>query len=270
MLIQTVKQGFLLMCMCMASMLLRAGHATARNGHTRVLAVGDSLTEGYFSGVAREGGVLGTTTFHPYARTLQELARKAGLEVEVVEEGVSGELVVPTMHDRLAGLLGAAHAAGAPYDWVLVLGGINDVGWGRDADTIFTGLSGMYKAARNHGARVVAMTCFEYNRQPGLHAPPPAMEAQRAALNAHIRAYAQDASHGVALLDTEALMKPGGRGGTTHDGRSMWCDLLHLTPAGYAHLGALIWARVLAPALGAKVEAAPAAAAAAGGQGAAL
>ena len=41
--------------------------------------------------------------------------------------GVSGELVIPSMTQRLDKLL---KEASPPYDWVIILGGTNDLGMG--------------------------------------------------------------------------------------------------------------------------------------------
>lgn len=46
----------------------------------------------------------------------------ACMNLQVIEEGVSGELVVPTMRERLRGLLDAEQAAGQSFDWVSCFG----------------------------------------------------------------------------------------------------------------------------------------------------
>ena len=48
------------------------------------------------------------------------------------------------------------------YRWVLLLGGINDIGSGSsDSEAVSKGLVHMYAAIRRHGARLAALTCLE-------------------------------------------------------------------------------------------------------------
>jgi hypothetical protein len=41
----------------------------------------------------------------------------------------------------------AEKAKGSSYNWVLILGGTNDIGWGRSADAIFDSLQRMYRVS---------------------------------------------------------------------------------------------------------------------------
>jgi hypothetical protein len=52
--------------------------------------------------------------------------------LEVEEQGEAGERVLISMKHRLQRTLDEHADAGRPYDWVLLLGGINDLagGWG--------------------------------------------------------------------------------------------------------------------------------------------
>ena len=47
------------------------------------------------------------------------------------------------------------------YSWVLLLGGINDIGTGTSSDAVAQGLMHMYRSISRHKARVLAMTCLE-------------------------------------------------------------------------------------------------------------
>ena len=86
----------------------------------RILCFGDSLTEGYTFQASGQ--------FHPYSTKLQQLLEAHCHDsVEVRMAGVSGEIVVPSMTQRLDRLL---KEASQPYDWVIILGGTNDLGTG--------------------------------------------------------------------------------------------------------------------------------------------
>ncbi len=49
------------------------------------------------------------------------------------------------MVERLPQLLSAAEHAGHRYDWVLILGGINDIGCDGEGALVFQGLQSMYE-----------------------------------------------------------------------------------------------------------------------------
>ena len=97
-----------------------------------------TLSEVVEEGVSGEGRAMRKYAWHPFqplSHSLSQVVKRGRVgsciscnEVhdtsttltrsQVVEEGVSGELVVPTMTERLLGLLEAAQAAGTKYDWV--------------------------------------------------------------------------------------------------------------------------------------------------------
>jgi hypothetical protein len=47
------------------------------------------------------------------------------------------------------------------YDWIIILGGTNDLGYGRDANTIFNSLTPLWELASSHGANVLNLTVPE-------------------------------------------------------------------------------------------------------------
>lgn len=115
----------------------------------RVLAFGASQTEGFTGG--------GPT--HPYAPQLQApLAsffaandRSKPVDVKITIDGVGGDRVISPPGRFLPRLKGDFDAApqGAKYDWVLVLGGTNDLGAGSKANDIYDGLSMSIVAGMN-------------------------------------------------------------------------------------------------------------------------
>jgi hypothetical protein len=54
-----------------------------------------------------------------------------------------------------------AEKAEKKYDWIIILGGTNDLGHGLKPDDIFAGLEKIYKVALDHGASVLALTVPE-------------------------------------------------------------------------------------------------------------
>ncbi|KAI1276161.1 GDSL-like Lipase/Acylhydrolase [Xylaria sp. FL0933] len=114
----------------------------------RILCFGNSLTCGYPVG-------------DPYAGRLIEKIEEAfpGRKVEAEVEGVPGDLVttgdfIPRMHDSW-------RLADHPYDWTIVLGGTNDLGWGRSAESIIEGLKKAWDIPLAKGSKVLALTIME-------------------------------------------------------------------------------------------------------------
>ena len=96
----------------------------------RILCFGDSLTAGYTS----RGW-----EFYPYAdhlRTgLQHMLSTSDIDVDVA--GMSGDQVQGNYLRRIER---ACANAGTPYDWIIVMGGTNDLAWGQSPDAIYEGL----------------------------------------------------------------------------------------------------------------------------------
>lgn len=97
----------------------------------RILCFGDSLTAGYTS-MALET--------YPYADQLRaELQDKlSSPDIHVDVEGRPGDQVRGLYLQRLRSKLEAA--VDEPYDWVIVMGGTNDLGWRQQPHDIFENL----------------------------------------------------------------------------------------------------------------------------------
>jgi acyl-CoA thioesterase I len=111
----------------------------------RIITFGDSLTVGFQSPTAENPRGAAT----PYGRFLQKLL---GDSAEILVRGVSGELT-----GEMAMRLGRDVIPLRP-DYVVILGGANDVGWGAQPQEIMTNLIAMYERARGAGIQPVAVT----------------------------------------------------------------------------------------------------------------
>ena len=97
----------------------------------RILCFGDSLTAGY----TNYGSEL-----YPYAdhlRTgLQHMLSTSDIEVDVA--GLSGDQVQGSYLRRIKA---KCETAERPYDWIIIMGGTNDLAWDQSPDEIYEGLS---------------------------------------------------------------------------------------------------------------------------------
>ena len=105
---------------------------TSQPKSLRILCFGDSLTSGY----TRMG-----LEAYPYADhlrvRLQHILSTPDIHVDV--EGRPGDQVQGLYLKRLDLKLKAV--ANTPYDWVIIMGGTNDLGWGQQPTAIYENLS---------------------------------------------------------------------------------------------------------------------------------
>jgi lysophospholipase L1-like esterase len=194
----------------------------------RILAIGDSLTAGrYNRGRAH----------HPYAIHLTELFKSANILVKIDQQGVGGERVVPAMTKRLRSLLNK----NVSYDWIIILGGTNDLGSGRSPEKIFKeGLQPMYEMCLNHTqakTKLAVMTVIENTN----NSPTNNGDKNRQALNTMIRDYVAKINdqNRISLVDLD-------KGIPYHsvnddERKRIYSDVLHLTPAGYDRMATLVF-----------------------------
>lgn len=198
--------------------------APAATSHVRILAIGDSLTEGLTNHAS---------SFHPYSLRLQERLEKV-VNVTVDQRGISGEQVLVTMRNRLFAILDDASAAGQLYDWVLLLGGINDIFQHARPEDIVLALAAMYDASIRHEARVLAMTCMENNREEDA----PSLREGRLKLNSLMVKKVEERPQ-VQLLDLATLLPYHSM--PPEEKELIWDDGVHPTPAGYDHMADIIY-----------------------------
>jgi len=183
------------------------------------MTFGDSLTVGYQSPTAENPN--GRTT--PYGRFLQE---RLGGSAEVLVRGVNGELT-----GEMAMRLGTDVLPLRP-DYVVILGGTNDLGWGAQPQEVMRNLVTIYERVRGSGARPVAVTL------PSIlgfdEAIPP-----RQTLNRLILEYSRDKPQPAVDLFT-ATAEPE----TLRLAEAYSNDGLHLTTEGYRLLADLLYQEV--------------------------
>ncbi len=111
----------------------------------KIVTFGNSLTVGYQSPTPQNP--MGKPT--PYGRFLKELI---GNSVEVVIKGVSGELT------REMVLRLDRDVISKRPDYVVILGGANDLGWGAHPSEVMRNLVTMYERARSASIQPVSVT----------------------------------------------------------------------------------------------------------------
>ena len=107
------------------------GDDPAQQSLLRILCFGDSLTAGY-----SQFGML----HFPYAVHLKEKLQAAfpSLEIHIDVEGMSGAQVRGEYLGRLN--RACSKVQDQPYDWIIAMGGTNDIGWGGQPEEIYEAL----------------------------------------------------------------------------------------------------------------------------------
>ena len=197
----------------------------------RFLCFGASLVEGFTI-------VNNALEFRPYTVRLKKLlSDHLNCSVEVDNMGISGDCVVPYMADRFKKTLSSSSKQ---YDWILILGGTNDLGQGIDYNTILATLCSMHDNARASGAHTACLAI-----------PQAAMEHERNFLlqhtnklkvNAGLREYCDRSGGWSIYVDLyNELPDPTDR---DTDRNRYWCDPLHLTEHGYNIMADIIFSKL--------------------------
>ena len=127
------------------------------------------------------------------------------------------------------------------YDWVIAQAGGNDLGWGRDPETIFKALKPFWEIPLSTGANVLALTVTEHGNDNA------EQFAKRVKLNDLISNYT-DSNHtyggGNYYVADVATAIPY-KNMSQSDRKLFWSDDTHLTQAGYALMGDVIADRLI-------------------------
>jgi lysophospholipase L1-like esterase len=181
-----------------------------------VLALGDSLTVG-------KGGPIPYTT---------ALAAQLGDAWTVVNAGRNGDWAVHLWIRFQADILPNP----AP-DYLVVLGGVNDLTVNVHFDDTIKNLTALYRVAHEHGSRVVALTVLPAGSSPGW---PVTWDANLKKLNAWIRSQPEGVD---VVVDTYRML------GDPVDAWRLRPDYdsgdgVHLNNRGYEVLGRTVYAGV--------------------------
>lgn len=186
------------------------------------MALGDSLTVG-------DGFDWDSDAYTPYPNYLEALAQRylnrsqSEVGVKVLNRGVCGDLT--------SGMLGrfSTEVVSEGADYVVILGGTNDIGWSMDPATIAHNLGSLYDAALKRGIGPVACTVPSILGFDELIAP-------RIQLNGIIQAEAP--RRGMPCVDLFAATADS----RTHRLSEQYsADGLHLNGEGYRRVGQCVF-----------------------------
>jgi acyl-CoA thioesterase-1 len=196
----------------------------------RIIAFGDSLTVG-------ETGFFDSDESTAYPKYLELLAEEhlrslqLDVKVDVLNRGINGDLT-SGMLERFS-----RDVVDEKPDYVIILGGANDIGWGFDPAMIAHNLTTMYDTARNKGFAAIACSVpsilgFDELIPPRLH------------LNTMIRTEADKKR--ITFVDFfTATADPR----TNRLSEDYSADGLHLNAKGYQQMGKSIFDKWLRPLL---------------------
>jgi acyl-CoA thioesterase-1 len=199
----------------------------------KIVALGDSLTVG-----EAEFEFSDSDESSSYPKYLEKLARQflsslqSELEVNVLNRGICGDLT-SGMLDRFS-----RDVVDEKADYVIILGGTNDIGCGFDPATIADNLTTMHDTAREKGIVTVACSVPSILGMDDLIPP-------RLHLNRTIRTEAK--KRGLAFVDFfTATADPQ----TNRLSEDYSADGLHLNVKGYQQMGKVAFDKWLRPLLG--------------------
>lgn len=197
----------------------------------KIVALGDSLTVGETEFELSDSGQ--PTSYPKYLELLAEehlRSLQSDVKVTVLNRGINGDLT-SGMLERFS-----RDVVEEKADYVIILGGANDVGWGFDTAMIAHNLTTIYDTARNKG--IVAVACsvpsilgFDELIPPRLH------------LNRMIRTEAEKRSITFVDLFTATADPRNNRLSEDYS-----ADGLHLNTKGYQQMGKYMfdkWLRAL-------------------------
>ena len=206
----------------------------------RILCFGDSLTAGYNS----HG-----KNYYPYCSRLQKVLNyRSSIPVYTETKGVVGEMTHKQMTSRLPLVLGNTTY---DYDWILILGGTNDIlhvkNFADDQEflnqlenvwqpRITKDIEKLHDIAYKFGAHTMLLTVPENAIEAWPDYKPLLKMRQR--INESLRKFAA-ASKGKTVLCDIAKKMPRHSLGPLQEA-AVWDDHLHMTPEGYTKMAGLV------------------------------
>ncbi|KAG8528896.1 uncharacterized protein KY384_006585 [Bacidia gigantensis] len=162
---------------------------------------------------------------------LAHLLHSTPSKIQVLIDGLPGDQVNVAYMRRMKENL--ALAKKKPYDWIVIMGGTNDLGWGQQADVIFDNLKSIWSTALESGASILALNIIETARASDR------MVAKRRELNEHILNHQANRFY---AFDLWSVIRYTGVDKETR--ARIWDDGLHLTEEGYNIMGKAVAARL--------------------------
>ena len=206
----------------------------------RILCFGDSLTAGYNN--HGKG-------FFPYCTPLQRnLNVKSSIPVYTEAKGIVGEMTHKQMVSRLPLVLGNATYE---YDWVIILGGTNDIlhvkNFADDQEfmnqletvwqpRITKDIEKLHQIAYNNGAHTLLLTVPENSIEAWPDYKP--LLKMRQKINDSLRKFAQASNGKTVLCDIDKKMPRHALGPEQES--KLWDDHLHMTPEGYTKMANIV------------------------------
>jgi len=206
----------------------------------RILCFGDSLTAGYNA----HG-----KNFFPYCSRLQDILNyRSTIPVYTDTKGVVGEMTHKQMTSRLPMVIGNATYQ---YDWIIILGGTNDIlhvkNFADDQEflnqletvwqpRITKDIEKLHQIAYKAGARTMLLTVPENSIEAWPDYKPLLKMRQR--INEALRKFAAQ-SNGKTVLCDIARKLPRHNLGPTQEAK-LWDDHLHMTPEGYTKMAGTV------------------------------
>ncbi|PYH49690.1 SGNH/GDSL hydrolase family protein [Aspergillus saccharolyticus JOP 1030-1] len=185
-----------------------------------ILCFGNSLTAGYYNW---------GQDYHPYAWKLEKRLKAAFpthiLRIDV--DGLPGDLVKSPPGRFLPRL--QQKCAATSYDWVIILGGTNDLGSMYPPEKILPALKEAWATAIKSGANVLALTI------PECGARLQRLIDARAELNSQILKHDADSFYAFDLHKEIPYLNA-----TKETKARIWDDAVHMKPDGYDLVGNLI------------------------------
>ncbi|KUI54970.1 hypothetical protein VP1G_02358 [Cytospora mali] len=181
----------------------------------RILFLGASLVAGYSS--------LGEV-YHPFSQNVVKTLSMAmpDIEIESVVDGLPGDLVTRGRFlERMQKHFGEGSQ---PFDWTIVLGATNDIGFRIETDAIFESFKKIWDIPLSHGSKVLALTVPRATVDDSNQV----LVEDRNAINKKIMEYTKDSFHTFDL-----------HGALPCDSAHVkyWDDAIHFTPDGYDFIG---------------------------------
>lgn len=206
----------------------------------RILCFGDSLTAGY----NKHG-----KHYFPYCNPLRSiLGYHSRLFVFAEAKGITGEMVHKQMTHRLPLVLGNATV---PYDWVIILGGTNDIlhvkNFGDDDEflrelenvwqpRILKDIEKLHEIAYRHGSHTMLLTVPENSIETWPDFKP--LFLMRKKINEALRDFAYRSKGRTVLCDIAKKIPRHSL--SPQNELLLWDDHLHLTPTGYTKMAGAI------------------------------